>query len=41
MQGVDVKDVGLPSPLLAEAQFVECVISAVCFSTAWDSTNSP
>ena len=28
MHGVDVKDVGLPSPLLAEGQFVDCVISA-------------
>ena len=28
MHSVDVEDVGLPSPLLAEVQFVDCVISA-------------
>ena len=28
MQCVDVEEVRLPSPLLAERQFVECVISA-------------
>ena len=28
MHSVYVKDVGLPSPLLAEVQFVDCVISA-------------
>ena len=28
MYSVDVEDVGLPSRLLAEAQFVDCVISA-------------
>ena len=27
MHSVDVEDVGLPSPLLAEAQYVDCVIS--------------
>ena len=27
MHSVDVEAVGLPSPLLAEAQFVDCVIS--------------
>ena len=41
MHSVDVEDVGLPSPVEAEAQFVDCVISAVCFSMAWDCTNSP
>ena len=28
MHSVYVEDVGLPSPLLAEVQFVDCVISA-------------
>ena len=28
MHSVDVEAVGLPSPPLAEAQFVDCVISA-------------
>ena len=28
MHSVDVEDVGLPSSLLAEVQFVDCVISA-------------
>ena len=28
MHSVDVEEVGLPSPLLAEVQFVDCVISA-------------
>ena len=28
MHSVNVEDVGLPSPLLAEVQFVDCVISA-------------
>ena len=28
MQSVEVEEVGLPSPILAEAQFVDCVISA-------------
>ena len=28
MHSVDVEDVGLPSPLLAEVQFVDCVIGA-------------
>ena len=28
MHSVDVEEVGLPSPLLAEGQFVDCVISA-------------
>ena len=27
MHSVDVEDVGLPSPLLAEVQFADCVIS--------------
>ena len=31
MHSMDVEEVGLPSPLLAEGQFVVCVISA-CFS---------
>ena len=31
MHSVDNEEVGLPSPLLAEGQFVDCVISA-CFS---------
>ena len=31
MHSVDVEEVGLPSPLLAEVQFLDCVISA-CFS---------
>ena len=31
---MDVDGVELPSPLLAEAQLIACVISAVCFSTA-------
>ena len=30
MHSVDVEDVGLPSPLLAEVQFVDCVSSARC-----------
>ena len=29
MHSVYVEDVGLPSPLLAEVQFVDCVISAL------------
>ena len=29
MHSVDVEQVGLPSPLLAEGQFVVCVISAL------------
>ena len=28
MHSVDVDEVGLPSPLLAEVQFVDCAISA-------------
>ena len=28
MHNVDVEEVGLPSPLLADGQFVDCVISA-------------
>ena len=28
MHSVDVEEVGLPSPLLAVGQFVDCVISA-------------
>ena len=28
MHSVDVEEVGLPPPLLAEVQFVDCVISA-------------
>ena len=28
MHSVDVEEVGLPSPLLAEGQFVDCVMSA-------------
>ena len=31
MHSVYVEDIGLPSTLLAEVQFVDCVISA-CFS---------
>ena len=34
MHSVDVNGVELPSPLLAEAQLIVCVISALCFSTA-------
>ena len=30
MHSVDVEEVGLPSPLLAEAQFLGCVISSRC-----------
>ena len=30
VHSVYVEDVGLPSPLLAEVQFVDCVISARC-----------
>ena len=41
MLSVDVEDVGLRSPLLAESQFVVCVISAALFSMACDCTNSP
>ena len=41
MHSVDVEEVGLPSPLLAEAQFIVYVISAVYFSTATTCTNSP
>ena len=41
VHNVYVEDIGLPSPLLAEAQLVDCVISAACFSTAWNCTNSP
>ena len=34
MHSVDVDGVELPSPLLAEAQLIACVISAVYFRTA-------
>ena len=34
VHSVDVEDVGLRSPFLAESQLVVCVISAVQFSTA-------
>ena len=34
MHSADVDGVELPSPLLAEAQSFDCVISAVYFSTA-------
>ena len=38
---VNVEDVGLRLPLLAEPQLVVCVISAGYFSTVWDCTSSP
>ena len=38
---VNVEDVGLRLPLLAESQLVVCVISAAYFVTAWDCTSSP
>ena len=41
VHSVDVEEDGLRSPLLAESQFVVCVISAAWFSTAFDCTNSP
>ena len=34
VHSVNVEDVGVRSPLLAESQFVVCVISAAWFSTA-------
>ena len=34
VHSVNIEDVGLRSPLLAESQFVVCVISAAWFSTA-------
>ena len=38
MHSVDVEDVGLPWPLLAEGQFVVCVISALlCFDEKFKS----
>ena len=40
VHSVDVEDVGLRLPLLAESQLVVCVISAAYFSTAWDCTSS-
>ena len=41
VHSVNVEDVGLRLPLLAEFQLVVCVISAAYFSTAWDCTSSP
>ena len=41
VHSVDVEDVGLRLPLLAESQLVVCVISAAYFSTALDCTSSP
>ena len=37
MHSADVDEVELPSPLLAEAQSNDCVISAVYFSTAQET----
>ena len=34
VHSVDVVEVGLSSPLLAEVQFLVCVMSALCFSRA-------
>ena len=41
VHSVNVEDVGLRLPLLAESQLDVCVISAAYFSTAWDCTSSP
>ena len=41
VHSVNVEQVGLRLPLLAETQLVVCVISAAYFSTAWDCTSSP
>ena len=41
VHSVNVEDVGLRLPLLAESQLVVCVISAVYFSTALDCTSAP
>ena len=38
---VNVEDVELRLPLLAESQLVVCAISAAYFSMAWDCTSSP
>ena len=40
MHSMDAKEVGLPSALLAEGQFVDFVISA-CFSLGEKIQNSP
>ena len=41
MHSVYVDEVGLPSPLTAELQFVVCVICAACFSAARHCTTHP
>ena len=41
MHSVYVEQVGLPSPLQAEAQFLCLVISAACFNAARDCTRHP
>ena len=41
VHSVNVEDVRLRLPLLAELQLVVRVISALFFSTAWDCTSSP
>ena len=41
VHSMNVEDVGLRLPLLAESQLVVCVISAAYFSKAWDCTISP
>ena len=41
VHSVNVEDVWLRLPLLAEPPLVVCVISAAYFSTAWDCTSSP
>ena len=41
MHGLYDEQVGLPSPLLAEAQFFFDVICAACFSAARNCTNHP
>ena len=39
MHSVDVDEVELPSPLLAEAHFIDCVISALVYQgkKKWDA----
>ena len=41
VHSVNVEDVALRLPLLAESQLAVCVISAAYFSAAWDCTSSP
>ena len=41
VHSVNVEDVGLRLPLLAELQLVVCVISAAYFSTAWTAPVHP